>query len=87
MAVNVKTGAPINQKPANKFTAWGRVYAREETRFCGAGKWLDTGAVDIPFDGDLIPAGAPVLTLTATDASYQGVMDKLRSYCLSVKSI
>jgi len=68
----------IDPGPRGRYFAQARVFAKDDAAFTGSEKWHERGARDIPFDGDFIRAGEPVLTVTASDKSYNGAMEKLR---------
>jgi len=68
----------LDAAPAGTYTAQARVFARAEGVFSCAQNWARRGARDIPEDGEIIAAGAPILTLAAADSSYSGVIARLK---------
>lgn len=67
----------IDPGPSRGYTAQARVFAHEDVIFSSPEKWSERGAKDIPYDGELIKAGAPVLTITAAGDSYGKTMAAL----------
>ncbi len=74
----------IDPGPTGSYFAQSRVFAREDSTFTGAEKWKTQGGRDIPEEGEFIPAGAPVLTVSAEDITYNGVIAKLHDQAKNV---
>ncbi|MBI4665775.1 MAG: ATP-grasp domain-containing protein [Nitrospinae bacterium] len=74
-----KSNLILDPGPTGRYFAHGRIFARTECIFTGSQAWYDRGARDLPFDGDYISAGEPVMTLTAKGSSYNGALNKLRA--------
>lgn len=68
------------------YTAQARVFARRDGIFHGCERWYKSGARDIPQDGEFISKGAPILTLTESAVTYQGVMEKLRGRAVTLNN-
>lgn len=68
------------------YTAQARVFARRDGIFHGCEQWYKSGARDIPQDGEFISKGAPILTLTESAVTYQGVMEKLRGRAVTLNN-
>jgi len=71
---------------SSDYTAQARVFARRDGIFSGSEQWYKSGARDIPQDGEFISKGAPILTLTESALTYQGVMEKLRGRAVTLNN-
>lgn len=68
----------VDPGATGKYYAQAKVFAKEETVFSSSAAWLERGARDIPFDGDIIAPGQPILTLSAESETYSDVLFSLR---------
>lgn len=68
----------VDPGPKGEYFGQARVFARDDMVFNGVEVWYERGARDIPRDGELVKAGEPILTVTASAASYAGVLEKLK---------
>ncbi len=68
----------VDPGPQGQYFAHARVFAKEDVVFTGWEKWYKNGARDVPYDGEIILAGEPVLTVHASDTSYGEALVKLR---------
>jgi predicted ATP-grasp superfamily ATP-dependent carboligase len=69
----------IDFAPARRYTGHARVFAEADSAFTGTEEWSQAGARDIPDNGDIIRAGSPILTVTASANTYAGVMSELKA--------
>jgi predicted ATP-grasp superfamily ATP-dependent carboligase len=73
-----KSNLILDPGPTGGYFAQGRVFAKADAIFTGSQAWSERGARDIPYEGDFINAGEPVITVTASDSTYGGALAKLR---------
>jgi predicted ATP-grasp superfamily ATP-dependent carboligase len=80
-----KSNLILDPGPTGRYFAQGRVYAKTDTVFTGSQAWSERGARDIPYEGDFINAGEPVITVTASDTTYSGALARLRKEACDVQ--
>jgi predicted ATP-grasp superfamily ATP-dependent carboligase len=68
----------------NTYWAQARVFAHQDMVFTDPMGWYTKGARDIPHEGEIIQAGAPILTLEASRGTYKETMDELKEGAASL---
>ncbi|MDH5541891.1 MAG: ATP-grasp domain-containing protein [Nitrospinota bacterium] len=64
------------QKPG-RFSGTAVCYAEDDLIFASPGIWFEKGGRDLPYHGEAVKKGEPVLSLYAESGSAEGVMQKM----------
>ncbi len=85
----VKGGLKQASNFCEQKTYWAnaRIFARQNLVFRNPLNWYNKGAKDIPYEGEMIETGSPILTLAASGNTYKKTICKLRNKASSLYEV
>ncbi len=77
----------VDPGPTGIYFARAMIFSEETVTFSGSARWLETDCFDISMDGELIPAGEPLLTIGHRGADYNGLIGQIHKTAGEVTSL
>lgn len=67
----------IDPGDPERYHAIAQLKSKRDLVFTDAREWVDAGALDVPFEKELVPAGDSLITLKSSGSTYSATLDRL----------
>jgi predicted ATP-grasp superfamily ATP-dependent carboligase len=76
----------VDPGPTGIYFARAMIFSEEPVTCAGSARWIEADCLDISMDGELVPAGEPLLTIGDKGADYNGLIGQIHKTAEEITS-